>query len=53
MHRFIDGGDRIESALLPQSLKDYVDAENPVRLIEVFTGIGTARHHRIGLFSSK
>ena len=36
MHRFIDGDDRIQPALLPHNLEDYVDEENPVRVIEVF-----------------
>src|SRR5437868_7601807 len=36
MHRFIDGEDRMQQALLPHSLEDYVDGENPVRVIEVF-----------------
>jgi transposase len=36
MHRFIDGEDRMQPALLPHSLEDYVDEENPVRVIEVF-----------------
>src|SRR6188474_1888986 len=36
MHRFIDGEDRTQPALLPHSLEDYVDEENPVRVIEVF-----------------
>src|SRR5512133_3299489 len=36
MHRFIDGEDRKQPALLPHSLEDYVDEENPVRVIEVF-----------------
>jgi transposase len=36
MHRFIDGEDRMQQALLPHSLEDYVDQENPVRVIEVF-----------------
>jgi transposase len=36
MHRFIDGEDRMQQTLLPNSLKDYVSEENPVRLIEVF-----------------
>ncbi len=36
MHRFIDGEDRMQLALLPHSLEDYVDEENPVRVIEVF-----------------
>src|SRR3954465_5114039 len=31
MHRFIDGEDRMQQALLPHSLEDYVDGENPVR----------------------
>ncbi len=36
MHRFIDGEDRRQPALLPHSLEDYVSEENPVRVIEVF-----------------
>jgi transposase len=36
MHRFIDGDDRMQRMLLPNSLEDYVSEENPVRLIEVF-----------------
>jgi hypothetical protein len=35
MHRFIDE-DRMQRTLLPNSLDDYVDEENPVRVIEVF-----------------
>src|SRR5438309_8616126 len=36
MHRFIDGEDRMQRALLPHSLEDYVGEENPVRVLEVF-----------------
>ena len=36
MHRYIDGEDRMQQALLPHSLEDYVGEENPVRVIEVF-----------------
>jgi len=36
MHRFIDGEDRRQSALLPHSLEDYVSEENPVRVVDVF-----------------
>src|SRR6476660_9173229 len=36
MHRFVDGEDRRQPALLPHSLEDYVGEENPVRVIEVF-----------------
>src|SRR5437764_15296445 len=35
MHRFIDGEDRVQQALLPHSLEDYVGEENPVRVTEV------------------
>src|SRR5277367_3271130 len=36
MHRFIDGEDRMQQALLPHSLEDYVSEENPVRVVDVF-----------------
>src|SRR5207302_3460423 len=36
MHRFIDGEDRMQQALLPHTLEDYVGEENPVRVVEVF-----------------
>ena len=36
MHRYIAGEDRMQQALLPHSLEDYVREENPVRVVEVF-----------------
>src|SRR6186997_1660911 len=36
MHRFIEGEDRMQQALLPHCLEDYVDEENAVRVIEAF-----------------
>jgi transposase len=36
MRRFIDGEDRMQQTLLPNSLEDYVSEENPVRVIEAF-----------------
>jgi transposase len=36
VHRFINGEDRLQQALLPHSLEDYVDEANPVRVIEIF-----------------
>jgi hypothetical protein len=36
MHRFVDGEDRLQQTLLPNSLEDYVSEENPVRVVEVF-----------------
>src|SRR5712691_520412 len=35
-HRFIDGEERTQRTLVPNSLEDYVSEENPVRVIEVF-----------------
>jgi transposase len=36
MKRFIEGEDRRQATLLPDSLEDYVAQDNPVRVIEVF-----------------
>lgn len=36
MTRFIAGEDRRQGTLLPDCLDDYVAADNPVRLVEVF-----------------
>ncbi len=36
MKRFIEGEDRSQSALFPESLDDYIAEDNPVRAIEVF-----------------
>ena len=36
MKRFVEGEDRTQVTLLPECLDDYVDAENAVRVIEVF-----------------
>ncbi|MGF6508810.1 IS1182 family transposase [Paraburkholderia sp. 32] len=36
MKRYIESAAREQVALLPESLDDYVDAENPVRVIDVF-----------------
>src|ERR1700692_2187935 len=36
MKRFIEGEDRTQVTLLPPCLDDYVEAENPVRVVEVF-----------------
>ena len=36
MGRFVEGEDRRQSVLLPQSLDDYVTEDNPVRVVEVF-----------------
>jgi transposase len=36
MKRFIEGEDRTQVTLLPACLEDYVGAENPVRVVEVF-----------------
>jgi transposase len=36
MKRFIEGEDRRQAILLPESLEDYVAEDNPVRVIDVF-----------------
>jgi len=36
MKRYVEGLDRRQTFLLPESLDDYVDENNPVRVIEVF-----------------
>jgi transposase len=36
MKRFIEGEDRTQVLLMPECLDDYVDADNPVRVIEAF-----------------
>jgi transposase len=36
MKRYIEGEDRSQSTLFPESLDDYIAEDNPVRVIEVF-----------------
>ena len=36
MKRFIEGQDRSQSTLFPESLEDYIAEDNPVRVIDVF-----------------
>jgi transposase len=36
MKRFVSGADREQSTLLPESLDDWVDESNPVRVIDAF-----------------
>jgi len=36
MKRFVEGEDRTQVTMLPECLDDYVEAENPVRVIDVF-----------------
>jgi len=38
MKRFVAGADRSQSTLLPESLDDWVDESNPVRVIDAFGG---------------
>jgi transposase len=38
MGRFIEGVDRTQGVLLPERLDDYIDEENPVRVVDVFVG---------------
>src|SRR5574343_1004340 len=36
MKRFIEGDNRQQITLLPESLDEYIDAENPVRIVDLF-----------------
>ncbi len=36
MKRFIEESDRTQGLLLPESIDEYVSADNPVRVIEAF-----------------
>ena len=36
MKRFIEGEDRRQATLFPDSLEDYVTEDNPVRVIDAF-----------------
>jgi transposase len=36
MARYVEGLSRSQNFLLPESIDDYVDENNPVRVVEVF-----------------
>ena len=36
MKRFIEGENRFQSTLFPESLEDYIADDNPVRVIDAF-----------------
>src|SRR5438093_13509549 len=36
MKRFVEGADRGQSTLFPESLEDWIGEDNPVRVIDVF-----------------
>ena len=36
MRRFIEGEDRSQVTLLPECLEDFIDEDNPVRVVDVF-----------------
>ena len=36
MKRFIEGVDRSQTTLFPDRVEDWIDADNPVRVIDVF-----------------
>jgi len=38
MKRFVEGADRGQSTLLPECLDDWIDENNPVRVIDAFVG---------------
>ncbi|MGA9008257.1 MAG: IS5/IS1182 family transposase, partial [Xanthobacteraceae bacterium] len=36
MRRFVEGVDRGQATLFPECLEDWIDADNPVRVIDAF-----------------
>jgi hypothetical protein len=36
MRRFVEGVDRGQTTLFPECLKDWIDEDNPVRVVDVF-----------------
>ena len=36
MKRFVEGIDRSQTTLFPECLEDWIDEDNPVRVIEAF-----------------
>ncbi len=36
MKRFVEGLDRHQATLFPEYLEDWIDADNPVRVVDVF-----------------
>ncbi len=36
MKRFVEGADRGQGALFPECLDDWIDENNPIRVIDVF-----------------
>src|SRR4029453_15346137 len=46
MKRFIEGEDRTQVSLLPECLDDYVNQNNPVRVVEAF--VDQLDLHRMG-----
>ncbi len=38
MKRFVKGVERRQSTLFPDRLEDWIGADNPVRVIDVFAG---------------
>jgi len=49
MKRFVEGADRQQGTLFPDRLGDWIDEDNPVRVIDVFvdeldlSGLGLVR----------
>ena len=58
MSRFIEGEERGQSTLFPERLDDWIDEDNPVRVIDVFVdelGLGDLGFERVeaGLYGDE
>jgi hypothetical protein len=49
MKRFVEGADRGQSTLLPECLDDWIDEDNPVRVIDAFVERSTALRNSLSL----
>ena len=51
MKRFVEGQDRGQSTLFPECLEDWIEEDNPVRVIDVFVdGLDLADLGFIGVY---
>ncbi len=51
MKRFVEGVDREQGTLFPDRLEDWIGADNPVRVIDVFVDeLDLREEHNVNVF---
>jgi transposase len=48
MRRFVEGVDRSQTTLFPESLENWIGEDNPVRVIDAFVSALDLRSHGFG-----